>query len=93
MIQDVHPGSGSRIRILIFYPSRIFGSKRHRIPDPNPQHWKICCEIIRIFLLAGDSRGMGSYCQTARYKGTIVRIRELKFERKKDISRLVTTFT
>jgi hypothetical protein len=30
---------------------------------------------------------MGSYCQTARYKGTIVRIRELKFERKKDISR------
>ncbi len=23
MIRDVHPGSGSRIRILIFYPSRI----------------------------------------------------------------------
>ncbi len=44
------------------------------------------------FLFAGDSRGMGSYCQTARYKGTIVRIRELKFERKKDISRLVTTY-
>ncbi len=35
---------------------------------------------------------MGSYCQTARYKGTIVRIRELKFERKKDISRFVTTY-
>ncbi len=29
------PGSSSRIRI--FYPSRIQGSKRHRIPDP--QHW------------------------------------------------------
>ncbi len=22
-----------------FYPSRIQGSKRHRIPDPDPQHW------------------------------------------------------
>jgi hypothetical protein len=29
MIGDVHPGS----RILIFYPSRIPGSKRHQIPD------------------------------------------------------------
>ncbi len=30
----------SRIRILLFYPSRIpdQGSKRHRIPDPDPQH-------------------------------------------------------
>ncbi len=36
MIQVVHQ---IRIRILIFYPSRIQGSKRHRIPDPNPQHW------------------------------------------------------
>ncbi len=32
------PSRSSRIRILIFfYPSRIQGSKRHRIP--NPQHW------------------------------------------------------
>jgi hypothetical protein len=30
MIRDVHPGIG----ILVFYPSRIQGSKRHRIPDP-----------------------------------------------------------
>ncbi len=37
MIRDVHPGSGSRIQI--FHPSRIHGSKRHRIPDP--QHWII----------------------------------------------------
>jgi hypothetical protein len=29
------PGCSSRIRILIFYPSRIQGSKRHRIPDPG----------------------------------------------------------
>jgi hypothetical protein len=35
MIWVVHPGSG--IRILTFYPSRIQGSKRHRIPDP--EHW------------------------------------------------------
>ncbi len=38
MIRVVHPGS--RIRILTFYLSRILdpGSKRHRIPDPDPQH-------------------------------------------------------
>jgi hypothetical protein len=32
---------GSRIRIPFFtHPgSRIQGSKRHRIPDPDPQHW------------------------------------------------------
>ncbi len=42
MIRIFHPGSGSRIRILTFYPSRILilyprsriqGSKRHRSPD------------------------------------------------------------
>jgi hypothetical protein len=31
-----HPGY--RIRIPTFYPSRIPGSKRQRIPDPDPQH-------------------------------------------------------
>ncbi len=35
------PGGSSRIRILIFYPSRIQGSKRHLIPDPDPQQWII----------------------------------------------------
>jgi hypothetical protein len=29
-------GCSSRIRILIIYPSRIPGSKRHRNPDPDP---------------------------------------------------------
>ncbi len=29
----------SRIQILPCYPSRIPGSKRHWIPDPDPQHW------------------------------------------------------
>ncbi len=38
-IPDLDPGSGSRIRILIFYPSRSPGAKSHRIPDPDPQHW------------------------------------------------------
>jgi hypothetical protein len=35
------PGCSSRIRIPIFYPSRIPdpGSKRYRIPDP--QHWSL----------------------------------------------------
>ncbi len=44
MIRVFHPGSGSRIRILNFYPSwililysrsQIQGSKRHRSPDPG----------------------------------------------------------
>jgi hypothetical protein len=26
-----------------FLPSRIQGSKRHRIPDPDPQHWILYC--------------------------------------------------
>ncbi len=31
----------SRMRILTFFPSRFsdYGSKRHRIPDPDPQNW------------------------------------------------------
>jgi hypothetical protein len=36
MIWVVHPGP--QIRMLTFYPSRLQGSKRHRIPDPDPQH-------------------------------------------------------
>jgi hypothetical protein len=35
MIRVVHPGSG-----LFTHPgSQIQGSKRHRIPNPDPQHW------------------------------------------------------
>ncbi len=33
------PGCLSWIRMLTFYPSRIQGSKRHPIPDPEPQHY------------------------------------------------------
>ncbi len=40
----VHPGTGSRIRILTIYPSRIQGSKRQRIPDP--QHWLLYLTIF-----------------------------------------------
>jgi hypothetical protein len=36
MIRVVHPGS------------RIQGSKRHRIPDPDPQHWLNSVFRIRI---------------------------------------------
>jgi hypothetical protein len=41
MIRVVHPGSGSGSRILILYHpgSRVQESKKHWIPDPNPQHW------------------------------------------------------
>ena len=45
MIRVVHPGS--RIRILTFsYPgSRIQGSKRQPIPDPDPQHWNYVSKL------------------------------------------------
>jgi hypothetical protein len=33
--RNYDPGCSSRIRTLIFYPSRIPGSKRHLIPDPG----------------------------------------------------------
>ncbi len=38
------PGCSSRIRILTFYPSRIQGSKRHRIRIRNtdPEQWIVC---------------------------------------------------
>jgi hypothetical protein len=36
-------GSRSRIRILIFYPSRIQVSKRHRISNTVVQFYDVCC--------------------------------------------------
>jgi hypothetical protein len=40
MIRVANPGSGSS---FFTHPrSRIQGSKRQRIPDPDPQHWLIC---------------------------------------------------
>jgi hypothetical protein len=38
------PGCSSRIRIIIFIHTgaQIQGSKRYRIPDPDPQHWPYC---------------------------------------------------
>ncbi len=55
MIRDVHPGSGSW---FITNPvSRIQGSKRHRIPDPDQQHCilrnRLCIKrrkFLKIFL-------------------------------------------
>ena len=34
------PGSEIRDPEKTYSGSRIQGSKRHRIPDPDPQHWK-----------------------------------------------------
>jgi hypothetical protein len=63
MIQDVHPGSGS----WFFTHPGSTGQKRHRIEDPDPQHWKIFCEIIRIFCLQ-ETRG--AWDPTARRPDT-----------------------
>jgi hypothetical protein len=40
--EKIHPGSGSRIQ----------GVKKHRIPDPDPQHCSNQSDI-RIFLVSG----------------------------------------
>lgn len=40
-------------------------------------------------VMSGESRGYGTTCQTARFRGSIVRIKELHYEKKKDISREV----
>jgi hypothetical protein len=42
--RNFDPGCSSRIRIMIFTHTvaQIQGSKRHRIPDPDPQHWPYC---------------------------------------------------
>ncbi len=83
------PGCSSRIRIRIFYPSRIQRSK-HRISDPDPQHW----HHIFCFVLQGtggnplyEIRALGSDiltrnflfsifcpCKRPRNTGTIIRI-------------------
>ena len=39
--------------------------------------------------MSGESRGYGATCQTARYRGSIVRVKELHYEKKKDIPRSV----
>ncbi len=43
------PGSEIRDPEKIYSGSRIQGSKRHRIPDPDPQHcYKHCCNLDKI---------------------------------------------
>jgi hypothetical protein len=55
MIQDVH--RGSRIRILIFYPSRILDQKKHRISDPDPWHWHLGLHFNRFIKKVGFCTG------------------------------------
>ncbi len=59
MIRDIHPGSGFW---FFSHPgSRIQGIKRHRIPDPDSQHWKnvwtppACAFFLFLFILWLDS--------------------------------------
>jgi hypothetical protein len=60
MIPVFHPGSGSQIRILTFYPSlililcprsRIQGSKRHRSPDSGSRSGFATLEILALLSL------------------------------------------
>ena len=43
MIRVVHPGPGSGCWLSTHPRSRIQGSKRYQIPDPDPQHWLYIC--------------------------------------------------
>jgi hypothetical protein len=51
----VHPGSGSRGQKST--GSRIQGSKRHRIPDPDPQQWIQGLKKMNDKQLGNDSEG------------------------------------
>ena len=44
-------------------------------------------KYLLVNIVLGESHAWGDFFQTAKYKGGIVRIRELKFESKKDFSR------
>jgi hypothetical protein len=55
-LSEYDQGRSSRIRILISYPSRIQGPKRHRIPDLDPQDFTY--DFIRNFT---DSRTVSRY--------------------------------
>ncbi len=47
------PGCSSRIRILIFYPSRIPDPGVKKAPDPDPQHWPnvVFCRLNFVVML------------------------------------------
>ena len=44
-------------------------------------------DTIRIFFFTTALFNFRTQCQTARYRGAVVRIKELRFDRKKDIPR------
>jgi hypothetical protein len=50
-------GWSSRMRILIFTHPRIQGSKRHRIPDPDPEMHQVIMLLFRRDLQAARARG------------------------------------
>ncbi len=55
------PGSEIRVPEKTYSGSRIQGSKRHRIPDPDPQHWYL------LYLWMRSSRVLrASDCQCRR---------------------------
>ena len=65
------------------------GSKVSRPCCPSRLPTLACFILCQInpYSSSGESRGIGAFCETAKYKGGIVRVRTLQFERKKDINR------
>ncbi len=71
MIWDVHPGSGSRIRILIFYPSRIPdpGVKKALDPGSATLATRILIIIMVMISVADPDPGSGIGCLLAPGSG------------------------
>jgi hypothetical protein len=75
------PGCSSRITDPDFLPipdpgSRIQGSKRHRIPDQDPQHcWKLLkylLYVLKLFLIRFRNYWRGNFCHSSLNKKTTV---------------------
>jgi hypothetical protein len=96
VIRDVHPGSGSRIQMLIYYPSRI--------PDPEAKIvtgsriWITVFEVLNLILIriqilesnpgfeSGFESGFETYCRPDRELKQRFRIRKTGNALRKGIS-------
>jgi len=52
---------GSGIRKKTYSGSQIQGSKRHRIPDPDPQHWMILKNKYKIYAYLSRQHWLKGY--------------------------------
>jgi hypothetical protein len=70
------PGCSSRIWILIFYLSRIQGSKRHRIPDP-PHVSLTCGEHVEEYVQWDGDPQVAEDLHPAQHRLLLIHVRVL----------------